>query len=106
MSAVKISAAGEIMNMKRLLVVIVAASISYAAASLITSRRQAARDALELARQKSAWEAEKAELQLALQEARAQVPRVITRTVEAAAQPVVPAGLSPKELIAKLQALR
>jgi hypothetical protein len=58
----------------------------------------------ELARQQAAWQAEKAELEAALEQAKASAGEAVV--VAPAPQPSAPARPTPAEIIARLQALR
>lgn len=95
--------------MKTTLAIILAAGIGVALASLVVSNRQAARFRAQLAEQQAAWQAERAELEAALMDARARAAQVPARVapVPTAATPVPAAArLSPLEILAKLEALR
>jgi len=93
--------------MKRVLIILLAAGVGFAAASLIVINRQAARYLAQLAEQQAAWQAEKAELEAALERAREQARRASAPVAAAPVDtPTAPARLSPKEIIARLQALR
>jgi hypothetical protein len=91
--------------MKRTLTLLLVAGAGFVAASLIVYRHQAARHAAQSARQQALWQAEKADLEAALEAARAN-PTVQAIMMAPAAPPVASVRLSPKEIIAKLQALR
>jgi hypothetical protein len=91
---------------KRTLSFLLVAGAAFAVASLILLKRQAARDAAVLAAHQAAWESERATLEAAAETARerAQAPSTPLR-VPGAAPTATPARLSPKEIIARLQAL-
>lgn len=91
--------------MKGLLPHVLVAGAGFVAASLIVSHQQVARHAAQLARQQALWQAEKADLESALEAA--QASRAVQPVMVApAVQPAAPARPSPKEIIAKLQDLR
>ncbi len=90
--------------MKIALALILAAVAGFAAASVFVSQREAARHARQLAEQQAAWQAEKAELEAALEAVQARVHRV--GVPAAPIEPAAPAKLSPAQIIAKLQELR
>jgi hypothetical protein len=94
--------------MKKILAVVLAGGVGVALGSLIVSHWLTARQAAELARQQAAWQAEKATLEAALEDAKTARPKVVAipRTPPLAATPVAPAKLSPSEIVAKLRALR
>jgi hypothetical protein len=93
--------------MKRTLLILLVAGVAFALASLIVTRRQAARSAALLAEQQAAWQAEKAELEAALEQAREEARLAsVSWPAAPAAKPSAPARLSPKEIMARLQALR
>ncbi|HEY2952893.1 MAG TPA: hypothetical protein VGK40_09935 [Verrucomicrobiae bacterium] len=92
--------------MKNTLVVVLAASLGFAVASVIVSNRLAARHAVQLAEQQAAWQAEKAELEAALENAKSN-PRIVTVPgAPAPAPPAAPAKLSPAEIVARLRGLK
>jgi hypothetical protein len=93
--------------MKKIFVLLVAAGVGFVAAFLIVSNSMTARHAAQLAGQQTAWQAEKAALEAALEDARSRSPQVLTLPVTA--PPTTAAGpsrLSPAEIIAKLAALK
>jgi hypothetical protein len=93
--------------MKRALSFLLVAGAAFAAASLIVSKHFAARYSAQLAEQQAAWQSEKAELEAALDKAREQIQFASTPVSVPAAPPAIaPLRPSPKEIIAKLQALR
>jgi hypothetical protein len=93
--------------MKRALSFLLVAGLAFVAASLIVSKRQASRYAALLAEQQSTWQSEKAELEVALERAREQARLAsIPPSLPTPAPVSAPIQLSPKEIIAKLQALR
>jgi hypothetical protein len=93
--------------MKRTLILLLVAGAAFAAASFILSQRQAARHAAQLAQLQAAWEAEKAQLQAALEAAQEQARLAGVSANRAPLTPATPSlRLSPKELMARLQALR
>jgi hypothetical protein len=94
--------------MKTTFVFVLAAGVGFAAAFIIVSNRTAAaRHQAQLARERAAWQAEKAnleaELDSARQEARLGSRPVITQAADAPA--AAAAKLSPAEIIARLQTL-
>src|SRR5688500_3741719 len=94
--------------MKRGLILLMIAVCVSAAIALFVSQRQARRHAAHLAEQQAAWQAEKAELELALAEARDRARRAAAAPVNVAPAALTPAPtrLSPKEIVEKLKALR
>lgn len=92
--------------MKTALALVLAVGFGFIAASVIVSRHQTARHAAELAEQQAAWQAEKSELEAALEDAKAN-PRVVTvRGASAPAPVAVPTKRSPSDTVAKLRGLR
>ncbi len=91
--------------MKRTLVIITVAALSFAIASAIVSHRHAARQIAQMAEQQAAWQSEKAELEAALDQARART-RTIAVPGATVTVPGAPAKLSPEELITRLRALK
>src|SRR5688572_9867493 len=94
--------------MKRGLILLVIAVCVSAATALIVSQRQARRHVAQLAEQQAAWQAEKAELEFALAEARDRARRVAAAPATPAPAAASPGQtrLSPKEIVEKLKALR
>ena len=93
--------------MKKLFLLIVAVGFGFAAAFLIVSNRLTTQHAARLAEQQAAWQAEKANLEAALAEARARRPQVLA--VPATLPPLNtsdPSKLPPADIIAKLAALK
>src|SRR5262245_39796344 len=93
--------------MKRVLGLLLVAAAAFGLASVVVSRRQATLYATRLAEQQAAWESERAELEAALEKSKEQARRASTPVITSATAPaVVPARPSPKEIMARLQALR
>lgn len=93
--------------MKRALVVILAAGVGCAVATVIVSKRLNARQAAQLAEQQAAWQAEKADLEAALENARANTHTIVVPGAPAVvAPPAAPVKLSPTEIVAKLRGLK
>ena len=93
--------------MKTALLVLLAAGVGFVAASVFTHHRLAVRHAALLASQRAAWQTDKAELEAALEQALQRARQASAPvTIAPAPQTIPPARLSPKEIIAKLQALR
>jgi hypothetical protein len=93
--------------MKKLLMVLVAVGAGFAAAGVIVSHHLTARHAAQLAEQQAAWQAEKAELEGALRNAKARTRTIVAPAAPApVAAPAGPAKLSPAEFIAKLRGLK
>lgn len=91
--------------MKTILAVILAAGLGAIAATLIVSQRAADQHATQLAEQQAAWQAERAELEAALERAKAR--RAPTSLAPAAPVAAIPAlRLSPAQIIARLQQIR
>src|SRR5262245_46985842 len=93
--------------MKRLIALILAAGVGFGAAYIIVSKRLASRHADELATRESQWQADKAALEAALDQANARA-RVAPVAVPPTAAPIAaaPTKLGPAEIIAKLAALK
>ena len=95
--------------MKKLLAVILAASLGAAAAALLVAKRLIAQHAAQRAEQLAAWQAEKAALEAAVDEARSQaalVPLPTPQRRTAPASPTTLAKLSPTEIVARLRGLK
>lgn len=93
--------------MKRALGLLLVVATAFSLASVIVSKRQATLYAARLAEQQARWQSEKALLEAALENAIDQARRAPTPVVVPSPAPAVaPARLSPKEIIARLQALR
>jgi hypothetical protein len=94
--------------MKRLTIQLLIAGLAFAAGAVLVSHQQAGRHARELALQRAAWAAEKAELEAQLEGARANAARAAAEPlrVEPVRLPATAASPSPQELIKKLAALR
>lgn len=93
--------------MKKLLTVILIAGIGFAVAWVVVSNRLADRHAALLAEQQAVWQIEKAALEAALQAVKAH-PRIVTvpGMPVPAADPAVPAKVSPAEIVTKLRGLK
>ena len=96
------------MDMKRLTILLLVAGLGFAAGVILISHQQAGRHARELESQRAAWDAEKAELEARVEEARASSARVGREVprVEPVLVPASPASPSPQELLKKLAALK
>jgi hypothetical protein len=94
--------------MKRLIPFLLIAGLGCAVGALLVGRYQAARYAAQLERQQAAWQAEKAEFEVALELARAQARAPETPVLVAAtpAPSVAPIRPSPADIMARLCALR
>ena len=92
--------------MKRLFVFMLALGLGCVAGALLMSRQQAARHAQELQNRRAAWEAEKAQLEAALAEARNQAPLLVTPAAASLTSPAAPVRPLPADIIARLCALR
>src|SRR5262245_5314433 len=94
--------------MNKVLAVLLAAGLGAAVAGLLVAKKLTTRHSARLAEQQAAWQAEKAALEAALDEARSQVavtlPTAQPRT--APAVPTIPARPSPAEIIARLRGLK
>ncbi len=90
--------------MKKLLITGVSCAFAFCAAYIIASRQTTARHAAELAQQQSAWQAEKAALESALDEARNR-PQVAALVPPPSAASIVTVQVktSPQDLIARLR---
>jgi len=93
--------------MKKILVAILGAGAGFAVASWVVSDHLTTQHAGQLARQQAAWQAERVNLESALEEAkaRAQAPARAAAPAPAAAS-AVPTELSPAGIVAKLLALK
>ena len=93
--------------MKRVVPLLLVAGLGFAAGALITSHRQAARHARELEVQRAAWEAEKADLEMALASARAAranpTPAIVTT---AKSDPPATSKLTPGELVRRVATMK
>lgn len=91
--------------MKRLTIFLLVAGLGCGTGAVLVGRQQAARYARALESQRAAWGAEKAELEVALEQARARRTSVsaLPRQAEQVPAPVV---FNPEELLQKLAALR
>lgn len=93
--------------MKRALGLLLVAAAAFSLASLIASKRQAALDATRLAEQQAAWQSERAELELALEQARDQARRAAPPAIVPSPPPAAASGRhSPQKIMARLRALR
>jgi hypothetical protein len=94
--------------MKRGLTLLVLAVCVCAATAFILSQWHSRRQAAQLAEHQAAWQAEKADLELALAEARDRARRLAAASATHAPAALSPAQtrLSPKEIVEKLKALR
>ena len=93
--------------MKRGLILLVLAGCISAPTALIVSQRHVRRHARQLAEQQAAWQAEKADLELALAEARDMARRMAATPVTLApASNAIQNRLSPKQIVEKLKGLR
>jgi hypothetical protein len=90
--------------MKRILPFVVTLAVGATSAALLVSHRLNSRHAAELAAQHATWQQEKAELEAALENARAPRPeRAAATPAPAAVKSLKP---TPSELVARLRALR
>jgi len=96
------------MDMKRLTIQLLVAGLAFAAGAVLVGHQQAGRHARELELQRAAWDAEKAELEARVEEARAGSARVAPEAprVEPVPLPASAASPSPQELLKKLAALK
>ena len=85
--------------MKKALTFIVATGLAVAVTALVVANRANSRREAALAEQQAAWQAEKAALEAALEDAKAR-PRNVALPMPAPATPAGPAKLSPAEIIA------
>src|SRR5688572_29972156 len=94
--------------MKRLIPFLLLAGLGVSVGLLWMVRSYDARYASELERQQAVWQAEKAELEAALELARAQarVPEIPIEVAATPAPPVALTGPSPADVMARLRALR
>src|SRR5262245_18079177 len=93
--------------MKRALGLLLVAAAAFSLASVIVSKRQATLYAARLAERQARWQSERALLEAALDGAIDQARRAATPVIVPPAGPAfVPGRLSPKEIMARLQALR
>jgi hypothetical protein len=93
--------------MKRLTLLILAAGVGFGSAAIIISKYLSLRNAKELAARESQWQADRAALEAALDQANARARVVPTTAVPIAAPtPAAPAKLGPAEIMAKLVALK
>ena len=94
--------------MKQLLAVILAAGLGATVAGLWVAKSLSARHAARMTEQQAAWQAEKAALEAALDEAKSRAPVAATPVAKPAAPmlaaPVAPAKASPADIVAKLRA--
>jgi CRISPR/Cas system CMR-associated protein Cmr5 small subunit len=92
-------------RMKRIVAILLATGVGFAAATWFVSRQQSVRHAAQLAEQQAAWQAEKAELEAALERARNVAP--VVSTVTAPAQVIqVTNKLSPEEILERLKTMK
>ena len=100
--------------MKRTLLILFVAGVSFAAAGLIVSQRQTARHAAQLAELQAAWQTKQAELEAALEraaeEVRARLKELRSRRPDAAlrwamgiAMPSLVGRVAPDRLRARLE---
>jgi hypothetical protein len=92
--------------MKKMLVVILAGGLGFAAGSLLIFNRLGARHAAQLAEREAAWQAEKAALEAMLREARRAQTVATPPSPASVAAPPVSTKASPAEIVAKLVALK
>lgn len=94
--------------MKRLTFEVLIAGLAFATGALLVGHPQAGRHAREFELQRAAWEAEKADLEAQVEEARARNARLAAEASrpDAVPLPTSPAGPSPQELLKKLVALK
>lgn len=94
--------------MKRFTIHLLVAGLAFAAGAILVSHQQAGRHARELEFQRAAWDAEKAELEARVEEARARGARVAAEVPRVERVPLAasPAGPSPEELLKRLAALK
>jgi hypothetical protein len=92
--------------MKTAVTMIVVAGVGVAVGAWVASRQLNSRRAAELAQQQAAWQTERAELEAALEEAKARARSAMTPLVTPAPVPTAAAKLSPEEIIAQLVALK
>jgi hypothetical protein len=92
--------------MKKALTFIVATGLAVVVTALVVANRVNSRRAAALAEQQAAWQAEKAALEAALEDAKARPRNVALPIVPAPATPAGPAKLSPAEIIAQLVAMK
>ena len=94
--------------MKRSNILLLAVAFAVVAMIVVVNRREASRAALELAAQRAVWEVEKADLEAALDQARARRPQIVSLPVNSA--PVVPSATvampDAAALIAQLASLQ
>jgi len=93
------------MKLKTILTSLLAAGVAFAAAFVWSNHQQAARSARELEVQRAAWEAERADLQTALTEARART-LLGTQVIEPGATVTVLKPADPQELLNRLVVLK
>ncbi len=90
------------------MLLLVITGLSLALGGLLISRQQSTRLASQLALQQATWQQEKADLEAALEQARAQ-GRAVSSPLVITSAPVVsaaPARLTPEQILAMLQTLR
>ena len=92
--------------MKRLFLFLLTAGLGFVAGALLLGHQQATRYAQELQERRAAWEAEKAQLEAALAEARNQASLLVTPAAASLTSPAAPGRPSPEDIIARLCALR
>lgn len=92
--------------MKKALTFIVATGLAVVVTALVVANRVNSRRAAALAEQQAAWQAEKAALEAALEDAKARPRNVAPPIMPAPATPAGPAKLSPAEIIAQLVAMK
>jgi hypothetical protein len=92
--------------MRKVLTAIAVIGVTVLAVALVTANRVNSRRAAEMTRQDAVWQAEKAALESALEEARARSLNASARFTQMPAVPAPAAKLSPAEMIAQLVALK
>ena len=96
--------------MKKLLAVILTAGLGAAVSALLVTKRLATQHAGQLTEQQAAWQAEKAALEAALDEARSQASMVTLPAPQTPATSLAtstaPSKSSPAEILAKLRGLK
>ena len=92
--------------MKRLIWFLLAIGLGFSTGALLVGRHQASRHAQEVQNQRAAWEAEKADLEAALEKARTKTPAIAAPLMVTTTTPATATRPSPADIIARLCALK
>src|SRR5688572_19681531 len=92
--------------MRKALAAIVGTAALIAVTAIVATHRVNSRHAAELAEQQAAWQAERAALEEALEQANARARDFAAKIIPAPAAPTAPAKITAAEMIAQLAALK